>query len=87
MYSTLSPYQLLQLSRPHPSTWSSEYDRRITEAKNVQNTEERPHPLSTLPQENMSLSTQQAAPPPHKKTHYIADIHNRHAAALKHLPG
>ncbi|MBR3795208.1 MAG: hypothetical protein IKK34_04175 [Clostridia bacterium] len=85
MPDALSPYQLLKSSRPQSPTWISDYDRRITQA-NAQPIEEQYLHALVPAQENTPLSDQKNALPPFKRTHYIADIHNRHAAALRHLP-
>ena len=77
MFQSLSPYALLRASRPKlPET--SQYDLYSLSQMNS--------PLSapSVQQESIaweSLPHTQAAPV--RQTHYIADIHTRHASAMR----
>jgi len=80
MLESLSPYQILKAcsvtaqERAHHA--APEYTHTTSPALN-------PAAPSSIHQ------AQDVMPPPmlHRRTHYITDIHNRHTAAQRYLPG
>lgn len=98
MSQTLSPYALLQASKPKPApTITTAYDlySAVQSAPPAANPAAAPNALSSLPpsssvippevpadQEQRPAAARMPLVPP-KRTHYIADIKNRHNAALR----
>lgn len=85
MLETISPYQLLQASRPKsPPRSSAAVQSAPSDSAYI------PQPSSS----GLPSSIPQAAEPftkapayePAKRTHYISDIHSRHSAAQRYLP-
>lgn len=84
MLQSISPYALLQASKPKsPSTMTTAYDLYSAVQSSTAETAVM-QPVSTPASEE----PQQPAPPPYitppappRKTHYIADIKSRHNAA------
>lgn len=80
MLESLSPYQILKacsVTTPeHAHHAAPEYTQATSPALN-------PAAASSV------HPTQAVDPPPmlHRRTHYIAAIHNRHTAAQRYLPG
>lgn len=73
-----SPYALLQASKPKPPhTMTTQYDLFSLGTGQSEHTAQQTIP----PAEPMPA---QSTAPPARKTHYIADIHARHAGAMKH---
>ena len=80
---TLSPYELLRTSRPQPQSAAiTPYDlySRIQQEPAV--------PVHVPVQASAALAQAQPQPavPPSaaRKTHYISDIHTKHASAVRH---
>lgn len=73
-----SPYALLQASKPKPpNTTTTQYDLfSLGNRQSERIAQQEAPPASPIPA--------QSAAPPARKTHYIADIHARHAGAMQH---
>ena len=77
MPESISPYALLCASRPKPApTLVTAYDLY----SQAQQRQEQSAPTARQPPLRPLSSV------PARRTHYIADIHSRHSAALRHTP-
>ncbi len=83
MLESLSPYQLLKASRPKSPTYIDTAPQKTDHA--VVPAYEPPPSIPDAPA-NAAPSTQQSIRKQNQRTHYISDIHSRHAAAQRYLP-
>ncbi|MBR5302604.1 MAG: hypothetical protein IKU38_07195 [Clostridia bacterium] len=88
MLQPLSPYALLCASKPKPTpTTTTEYDlMSLAHAGTAVSGSQPEAANSSLPAVNAPSVSVSAEAPLMKRTHYISDIHNRHANASKRAP-
>ena len=82
MLESISPYTLLQQSKPkQPKQISTNYDQSYSGEENNQS------PVLSNPSLKHVIESE-ASPvsSPVRRTHYIADIHARHSSAIRHAP-
>lgn len=77
----MSPYELLRASKPKPpQTVISDYDLySLAQPDTAGASAAQPKPIHT----DVGFQQTEPAVPPPKKTHYISDIHTRHANAMR----
>ena len=87
MLESISPYALLQASKPRPpKRITTDYDRFSLADKAAPSASPTPTTLSPAhPAQPMEADPLQAFAPA-RRTHYIADIHARHSSAIRHAP-
>lgn len=84
MLESLSPYQLLKacsIKAPHPTFHNTSEDACNAAPVLDPSTIPVTHPSHTASQPSTHIPAQL------RRTHYIADIHSRHTAAQRYLPG
>lgn len=83
MLESISPYELLKASRPKSPTFLADYDQRLNSGPFAQALS---IPASSMPDRPAVPPPSRVTTAPAKRTHYIADIQNRHTAAQRRLP-
>lgn len=83
MLNSISPYALLQASRPkHAPTIVTAYDRYIA----AQQSAAGQYAAPPARDDDTETPVRSAPPLPLRRTHYIADIKTRHSAASLRAP-
>lgn len=78
MLNSISPYALLQASRPKPApTVVTPYDRYSAGQQSAAGQ----YAAAPARTDDAASPAMTALPPPARRTHYIADIQTRHSAA------